>query len=142
MATEIMNGEVPVQNGDIDSTELEVDEMEEVEMTGDVDPINGLEDPAKPIRLIRKAKRVHRTNSGGDATSSNGNAGNAVEKIPLLKNSRKSRDGRGRGEPKKGTFMQEFRSALFKFIVLCSHKSSGIITKAGTPSVQFMNCQC
>ena len=93
MATEIMNGEVPVQNGDIDSTELEA------EMNEDVDAINGLEDPAKPIRLIRKAKRLHRANSGGDATPVNGQT---VEKIPALKNSRKSRDGRGRGEPKKG----------------------------------------
>lgn len=91
MATEVMNGEILVQNGDVDSSELE--------MTAEVDALNGLEDPGKPIRLIRKAKRLHRTNSGGDATSSNGNV---VEKLPLLKNSRKSRDGRGRGEPKKG----------------------------------------
>lgn len=94
MATEVLNGEVPVQNGDVDSTELDA------EMPTEHEQINGLDEAGKPIRLIRKAKRLNRTNSGGDATSSNGNA---VEKIPALKNSRKSRDGRGRGEPKKGT---------------------------------------
>jgi len=91
MATEVVNGEVAIQNGDIDENEME--------MTGDVDPMSALEEPGKPIRLIRKAKRIVRTNSGGDATTSNGNA---ADKLPALKNSRKSRDGRGRGEPKKG----------------------------------------
>lgn len=92
MATELENGEVVLQNGDIDDSE-------EMAITGDVDPMSALEDPAKPIRLIRKAKRVHRTNSGGDAAPN----GAPVERVSISKNSRKSRDGRGRGEPKKGT---------------------------------------
>ncbi|KAL4231755.1 Programmed cell death protein 4 [Mactra antiquata] len=90
MAAELRN-EAVVQNGDVEFSE-------EMEMTGDVDPINGLEDPAKPIRLIRKAKRIGRTNSGGDASSN----GAPTQGVQVAKNSRKSRDGRGRGEPKKG----------------------------------------
>lgn len=85
------NGEIALQNGD-------VDEQEEMAISGDVDPMSSLEDPAKPIRLIRKAKRTQRTNSGGDATQNNAQ----TERLPVAKNSRKSRDGRGRGDPKKG----------------------------------------
>ncbi|XP_052772397.1 programmed cell death protein 4-like [Mya arenaria] len=86
----VVNGQVEIQNGEID----------DMEMTGDVDPISSLDEPGKPIRLIRKAKRINRTNSGGDATTSNGNGTDKA--LPALKNSRKSRDARGRGEPKKG----------------------------------------
>ncbi|WAR22172.1 PDCD4-like protein [Mya arenaria] len=85
----VVNGQVEIQNGEID----------DMEMTGDVDPISSLDEPGKPIRLIRKAKRINRTNSGGDATTSNGNGTDKA--LPALKNSRKSRDARGRGEPKK-----------------------------------------
>lgn len=90
MAAELETVEIPLQNGDEESEEME-------EVSGDVEAINGLEDPTKPIRLIRKAKRIGRTNSGGDAP-----ANGAAPGIPAGKNSRKPRDGRGRGDPKKG----------------------------------------
>lgn len=94
MSTKIENGDAVLQNGVMDVPE-------DMEMTGDVDPINGLEDPAKPIRLIRKAKRIGRTNSGGDASSN----GTPAQGLLVAKNSRKSRDGRGRGDPKKGKYL-------------------------------------
>jgi hypothetical protein len=94
MALAMENGEIALQNGD-------VDEQEEMAISGDVDPMSSLEDPAKPIRLIRKAKRTQRTNSGGDATQNNAQ----TERLPVAKNSRKSRDGRGRGDPKKGEIL-------------------------------------
>lgn len=89
MAAGLENVDVALQNGELEETE----EMDEV--SGDEEPINGLEDQAKPIRIVKKAKR---TNSGGDASSNDA----AVERLPGGKNSRKPRDGRGRGEPKKG----------------------------------------
>ena len=85
MASEV---ESTVQNGEVDMEEANASDLSE---------IKELEDPGKPIRLVNKAKRFHRSNSGGDA-SANGHAGVAA----LAKNSRKSRDGRGRGDPKKG----------------------------------------
>lgn len=86
MASEV---ESAVQNGEVD--------MEDANDLGEIKELQ--DDPGKPIRLINKAKRFHRSNSGGDA-SSNGNA--AVAGLALAKNSRKSRDARGRGDPKKG----------------------------------------
>lgn len=53
-------------------------------------------------RPIRKAKRLlTRQTSGGDS-SSNNNAQTNKKLLLFSKNSRKSRDGRGRGLPKKG----------------------------------------
>ena len=77
-----------MQNGEVD---LEANGNE------DLSEMKELQDPSKPVRIISKAKRFHRSNSGGDAPSNGSSA------APLLaKNSRKSRDGRGRGVPKKG----------------------------------------
>lgn len=53
-------------------------------------------------RPMRKAKRLlTRQTSGGDNTSNN-NAQANKKLLLFSKNSRKSRDGRGRGLPKKG----------------------------------------
>lgn len=100
MATELQNhenGKTALQNGDVDGPE-------DMLITGDVDPICALEDQSKPIRLIRKAKRINRSNSGGDASSAETPASTG---LPLTKNSRKSRDGRGRGDPKKGKLIAQ-----------------------------------
>lgn len=85
MASEV---ESAVQNGEIDMEENDASELSD---------LKELQEPGKPIRLVNKAKKFHRSNSGGDA-SSNSHTGVGV----LAKNTRKSRDGRGRGEPKKG----------------------------------------
>ena len=89
MASEVAEVESVIQNGEVD-----------MEAHGnDLGEIKELQDPSKPIRLVHKAKRFHRSNSGGDAPAKNGGG---VSGIAVQKNSRKSRDGRGRGEPKKG----------------------------------------
>lgn len=86
-------------------------EVTDVTMNGDEalneDAEIGLETDNIEDRPIRKAKRhlVRQTSgSGGTGESStNNNAQTAAKKvIPFSKNSRKSRDGRGRGLPKKG----------------------------------------
>lgn len=111
MATELQNhenGKIVLQNGDV----RHVDGPDDMSMTGDVDPICALEDPSKPIRLIRKAKRFNRTNSGGDASS----ADTLASSLPLTKNSRKSRDGRGRGDPKKGKLIAPSTMTVYEFV--------------------------
>ena len=67
--------------------------------------------------MIRKAKRVNRTvslseegkhgGSGGAAVTANGAAAAAATQSRMMKNSRKSRSGLGRGLPKKGEMMDE-----------------------------------
>lgn len=89
MASEV---ETALQNG-------EVEDVEEMEEADDNDPseIKELGDPNKPVRIVNKTKR-HRSHSGGDAPAQVRSGVTAA----LAKNSRKPRDGRGRGEPKKG----------------------------------------
>ena len=69
-------------------------------------------------RMIRKAKRVNRTvslseegkhgGSGGAAATANGAAAAAANNNSrMMKNSRKSRSGLGRGLPKKGERIDE-----------------------------------
>jgi hypothetical protein len=54
-------------------------------------------------RPVRKAKRQLARQTSGGESSTNNNAQTAAKKVvPFSKNSRKSRDGRGRGLPKKG----------------------------------------
>ena len=84
------------QNGDVDISE-EMNGNEEEGM------VEGNGSSSKPVRVIHKAKRFHRSLSGSDTPLSNGLNGNNMP-LPLSKNSRKSRDGRGRGMPKKGAF--------------------------------------
>lgn len=68
---------------------------EEAELSLETDNIEG--------RPIRKAKRLLSRQTSGGESSTNNNAQTAAKKvIPFSKNSRKSRDGRGRGLPKKG----------------------------------------
>ena len=90
MASEVAEVESAIQNGEVDMEGLTGSELSD---------IKELEDPSKPVRLVHKAKRFHRSHSGGDAPT-NGSAG--LSGTAVQKNSRKSRDGRGRGEPKKG----------------------------------------
>ena len=74
-------------------------ELADVSMNGD----EANESDNVGDRPIRKAKRLlTRQTSGGD-NASNNNTQQATKKLlPFSKNSRKSRDGRGRGLPKKG----------------------------------------
>ena len=70
-------------------------------------------------RPVRKAKRqLARQMSGGDS-SSNNNAQANKKLLVFSKNSRKSRDGRGRGLPKKG--LLDFPKALL--LCFCVIKS-------------------
>lgn len=81
-----------------------------------VDMVNGIEeDPSEGIdglgelsskdlssRPIRKARRQLGRLSPGKEVGPEGAAAQVKKALPLAKNSRKSRDGRGRGLPKKG----------------------------------------
>lgn len=62
--------------------------------------LNGIEPSENPPRVIRKARRLLRRSPGKDAVTVI--ISNANKRQPLSKNSRKSRNGRGRGDPKKG----------------------------------------
>lgn len=70
-------------------------------------------------RPVRKARRqLSRQTSGGDGTS-NSNAQTTKKVVLFNKNSRKSRDGRGRGMPKKGLLY--FSSLQLCVYLLVSH---------------------
>jgi len=87
------------QNGDAEIIEELVNGNELQEQ------INGDDNQQNAVRVIRKAKRFHRQNSGSDFQVSNGDSkgvAQAKQALAIRKNSRKSRDGRGRGLPKKG----------------------------------------
>lgn len=72
-------------------------------MIDEDDMVPSIDSPTKEIRIIRKAKRIHRQNSGeGKAENGTPVPNNNKSLILNLKNSRKSRDGRGRGLVKKG----------------------------------------
>lgn len=74
----------------------------DVTMNGEDDFEDSPETDSVEDRQVRKAKRLlTRQTSGGDS-SSNNNAQVNKKLLVLSKNSRKSRDGRGRGLPKKG----------------------------------------
>lgn len=81
-----------LQNGEVG--------IEKDEINGNIDEDDMV---TKEIRIIRKAKRIHRQNSGeGKAENGTPVPNNNKSLILNLKNSRKSRDGRGRGLVKKG----------------------------------------
>ncbi|XP_048745051.2 programmed cell death protein 4-like [Ostrea edulis] len=85
------------QNGDVDPVRMNGVIEGGVELEEEVD------NTEQATRNARKVKRIHRSSSGSESSNSN----HAVEKnlaVPpaVRKNSRKSRDGRGRGLPKKG----------------------------------------
>lgn len=85
----LQNGEVGINdeiNGNIDEDDM----------------VPSIDSPTKEIRIIRKAKRIHRQNSGEGKTENGTPVPNNKSVILNLKNSRKSRDGRGRGLVKKG----------------------------------------
>lgn len=89
-----------LQNGDVEvSEEVNGNEFNE--------DLNASDSHSPGVRIIRKAKRFHRQNSGSNSEVLNGettNANNAKQALAVSKNSRKSRDGRGRGLPKKGLY--------------------------------------
>lgn len=75
-------------------------------MEDGLEGVDGLGELSKDIasRPIRKAKRQLGRHSPGKEVGPDGAALQAKKTLPLAKNSRKSRDGRGRGLPKKGKF--------------------------------------
>lgn len=87
----LQNGEVGIENDEINGN-IDEDDM-----------VPSIDNPTKEIRIIRKAKRFHRQNSGEGKTENGTPVPNNNKSVILnLKNSRKSRDGRGRGLVKKG----------------------------------------
>ncbi|XP_012934644.1 programmed cell death protein 4 [Aplysia californica] len=83
------------------------DGVSEEMVNGDIEEdADGLAELSKDLssRPIRKAKRLLGRQSPGKEVAAEGAAGQAKKTLPptLAKNSRKSRDGRGRGLPKKG----------------------------------------
>lgn len=91
---------VPMHNGNIQHGESGADVIE----NGN-ELLNGSEPSEVPARIIRKAKRLIRRSPGKETGAKEivtVISGNANKRLPLSKNSRKSRNGRGRGEPKKG----------------------------------------
>jgi hypothetical protein len=85
------------QNGDMDPVQMNGVIEEDVELGEEADSTE------QAIKNARRVKRIHRSSSGSESSNSN----HAVEKnlaalTAVRKNSRKSRDGRGRGLPKKG----------------------------------------
>uniref|UniRef100_A0A0B6YPD9 Programmed cell death protein 4 n=1 Tax=Arion vulgaris TaxID=1028688 RepID=A0A0B6YPD9_9EUPU len=73
-------------------------------MDDGIESIDGLGELSNDIssRPIRKAKRQLGRHSPGKEVGPDGAAVLAKKALPIAKNSRKSRDGRGRGLPKKG----------------------------------------
>lgn len=85
------------QNGDMAPVQKNGPIEEDVEFDEEVD------NSEQAMKNVRKVKRVHRSSSGSESSNSN----HATEKNmsgpqAIRKNSRKSRDGKGRGLPKKG----------------------------------------
>ncbi|XP_062577251.1 programmed cell death protein 4-like [Saccostrea cucullata] len=85
------------QNGDMVPVQKNGPIEEDVEFEEEVD------NSEQAMKNARKVKRVHRSSSGSESSNSN----HATEKNmsgpqAIRKNSRKSRDGKGRGLPKKG----------------------------------------
>ena len=93
---------------------------------GETNMVNGAEDSAEAAdsiaelsgdlssRPIRKAKR-NLGKTGNHELGSEGAAAQAKKALPLSKNSRKSRDGRGRGLPKKGKHVVVFLFCYCRF---------------------------
>lgn len=83
-----------------------------VDMVNGIDDesIDGLRELSKDLssRPIRKAKRQLGRLSPGKEVGPEGAAALIKKALPLAKNSRKSRDGRGRGLPKKGLSSRAF----------------------------------
>lgn len=103
MSTEIaaVPSVVKFQNGD----SVLASEINEGE-----DTLNGIDSKNNSVRIIRKAKRFRRQSSGSDSQSSNGDIGltngDSINHLAVGKNSRQSRDARGRGLPKKGLHLR------------------------------------
>ncbi|XP_022341530.1 programmed cell death protein 4-like [Crassostrea virginica] len=85
------------QNGEVEAMQMNGVIEEDIELDEAVDSSQQV------VAGVRKVKRVHRSSSGSESSNSN----HAIDKnlsgpTAVRKNSRKSRDGRGRGLPKKG----------------------------------------
>lgn len=96
----VISEEKFLQNGEV---VVESDEMNG--NVGEEDMVSSIDSPTKEIRIIRKAKRLHRQNSGEGKPENGSVPFNNKSIIPTSKNSRKSRDGKGRGLLKKGNYM-------------------------------------
>lgn len=86
------------QNGEVEAMQMNGVIEEDIELDEAVDSSQQV------VAGVRKVKRVHRSSSGSESSNSN----HAIDKnlsgpTAVRKNSRKSRDGRGRGLPKKGS---------------------------------------
>lgn len=103
----LQNGEVVVENDDMNGN------------IGEEDMVSSIDSPTKEIRIIRKAKRLHRQNSGeGKIENGPKIPFNNKTAVPTLKNSRKSRDGKGRGLAKKGSILLILSTAVVHSILL------------------------
>lgn len=85
------------QNGEVEAMQMNGVIEEDIELDEEVD------NSQQAVTTARKVKRIHRSSSGSESSNSN----HALEKnlsgpLQVRKNSRKSRDGKGRGLPKKG----------------------------------------
>lgn len=85
------------QNGEVEAMQMNGVIEEDIELDEEVD------NSQQAVATARKVKRIHRSSSGSESSNSN----HALEKnlsgpLQVRKNSRKSRDGKGRGLPKKG----------------------------------------
>ena len=71
---------------------------EEEEETEDTMKIDNM----KPLRIIRKAKRPSKSSPDGQTVNGTATIIKNGNKLIFSKNSRRSRNGKGRGLPKKG----------------------------------------
>ncbi|GAB1604305.1 programmed cell death protein 4-like [Argonauta hians] len=86
-------------NGNMDDTCKAVNDEVEAEENLKLDNV-------KPLRIIRKAKRPSKAVEGGHLQNGGTNVGTLINtggnRLAFSKNSRRSRNGKGRGLPKKG----------------------------------------
>lgn len=97
-------------------------------------------------RPIRKAKRQLGKRSPGKEIGLDG-ALVQIKKLPLMKNSRKSRNGRGRGLPKKGKYKVITRWTVETFFFFFSrpdkeHNCHSFFHERASPIkvIQFLTC--
>lgn len=107
------------QNGEVEAMQMNGVIVEDIELDEEVD------NSQQVVATARKVKRIHRSSSGSESSNSN----HAVEKnlsgpLQVRKNSRKSRDGKGRGLPKKGGPFYFVGSTIVKYKQIISFQAS------------------
>lgn len=107
------------QNGEVEAMQMNGVIEEDIELDEEVDSSQQV------VATARKVKRIHRSSSGSESSNSN----HAVEKnlsgpLQVRKNSRKSRDGKGRGLPKKGGPFYFVSSTIVKYKQIISFQAS------------------